>query len=294
LRSNVEKSLGGISDALSAGNVQLAMKILWLSLKVEWTKGVNFLSEKWEGFNGWLLKQVIDAGFGIREIWTNLTFFMSEAWDGFITKFKHGWNDAQSWLAKRIIDVLEIVGGLTEREANDARKELGKGAQADRVIANLPPAGAAVPAGFKPVDARQDAIDKIHADRDALKAAVDAVNAAGKAADAAKLNTMIADLDAAIEEAKKNRKQGDAGEGATKNGFDADVATASKHGPIAGVDVKSTEGFKAILGAINEGQNNPQEDLANTQRAALALQKRQQKDAHDTLLALRKLNTVGF
>jgi len=42
----------GIGDALATGDIALAGKILWLTLKMEWQRGVNFLESKWLDFKG--------------------------------------------------------------------------------------------------------------------------------------------------------------------------------------------------------------------------------------------------
>jgi len=51
LRETAAKAFKGIGDALAAGDLALAGKILWLSLKVEWTKDVNALREIWTKFS---------------------------------------------------------------------------------------------------------------------------------------------------------------------------------------------------------------------------------------------------
>lgn len=49
LRDWVGKVVGGISDALAAGDIALAAQILWLSLKVIWQQGVAALNKVWLG-----------------------------------------------------------------------------------------------------------------------------------------------------------------------------------------------------------------------------------------------------
>jgi hypothetical protein len=43
-------TIKGIGDALAAGDIALAGKILWLGLKLEWEKGIGFLKTKWADF----------------------------------------------------------------------------------------------------------------------------------------------------------------------------------------------------------------------------------------------------
>ncbi|MFQ3651723.1 MAG: hypothetical protein SNJ75_15470 [Gemmataceae bacterium] len=45
----------GISDALAAGDIGLAARILWLTLKMEFQKGVLWLEEKWIDFKNFFI-----------------------------------------------------------------------------------------------------------------------------------------------------------------------------------------------------------------------------------------------
>jgi hypothetical protein len=48
LQAKVETVFGAIGDALAAGDIALAAKVLWLALRVEWEKGLNYLNMLWE------------------------------------------------------------------------------------------------------------------------------------------------------------------------------------------------------------------------------------------------------
>ena len=50
LGSDIMATFSAIGDALSAGDIALAAKVLWAMLKMEWQKGVNWLTETWIGF----------------------------------------------------------------------------------------------------------------------------------------------------------------------------------------------------------------------------------------------------
>ena len=47
LKADGEAALQGIKDALAAGDIGLAARILWLTLKMEWQKGIRPLAEAW-------------------------------------------------------------------------------------------------------------------------------------------------------------------------------------------------------------------------------------------------------
>lgn len=60
-------AFGGIADALKGGNIALAAKILWLSLRVEWQKGIVYLNDLTFGFIGSFRKAFDDVQFAIAE-----------------------------------------------------------------------------------------------------------------------------------------------------------------------------------------------------------------------------------
>jgi hypothetical protein len=109
LKEDALAAWGGIADALAAGDIGLAAKILWLTLKMEWIKGANAISEVWNGALLWLKQRATEAFYGlvmIAEIvwhglevaWIETTSFMSQAWIAFCTGIQMAW----SWVAKSI------------------------------------------------------------------------------------------------------------------------------------------------------------------------------------------------
>jgi hypothetical protein len=55
LSSVAMKTLGGIRDALVAGDLQAATRVLWAGLRVLWVRGVSQLTAAWSGFRGSVL-----------------------------------------------------------------------------------------------------------------------------------------------------------------------------------------------------------------------------------------------
>jgi len=60
LKDSALKSFQGMSDALAAGDIGLAANVLWLTLKMEWIKGVAELKNIWTGFKTWFQQTLID------------------------------------------------------------------------------------------------------------------------------------------------------------------------------------------------------------------------------------------
>ena len=61
----------GISNALAAGDIVLAARVLWAMLKMEWQKGVNFLSETWATFKETMMAVATEAVYGVATALTN-------------------------------------------------------------------------------------------------------------------------------------------------------------------------------------------------------------------------------
>lgn len=113
LRDEAVASYQGIADALAAGDIALAAKILWLTLKMEWTKGINFLEKAWLNFRNFFIRIGYDAWHGLLAVveivwhaleigWIETTAFLSRTWaqfTGWVTKAWHwcGKQLAKAW-----------------------------------------------------------------------------------------------------------------------------------------------------------------------------------------------------
>lgn len=107
------QSFQGIKDALAAGDVALAARILWLSLQVAWKKGIAILTKYWTDFTSSIDRVFTDAFYGLvligtdvfydlQETWALTTKFFGDTLDDFIGFFYKVWNEAVGWLAKKI------------------------------------------------------------------------------------------------------------------------------------------------------------------------------------------------
>ena len=114
----------GIGDALATGDLKLAAEVLWLTLKMEWQKGVNWINQLWitskEQFVGvWndamfgLAMMFTDAWAAIESSWTETVAFMQQGWltfTGFLSKnlnwavgeMEKLWTRFRAWLGEDI------------------------------------------------------------------------------------------------------------------------------------------------------------------------------------------------
>lgn len=111
LRDDAIASYQGIADALAAGDISLAAKVLWLTLKMEWTRGINFLEKVWLGFRNFFIKIGYDAWHGllaaVETVWHSLevgwietTSFLSKTWTQFTGWVQKAWHWTGKQLAK--------------------------------------------------------------------------------------------------------------------------------------------------------------------------------------------------
>ncbi|MCC6320437.1 MAG: phage tail tape measure protein, partial [Phycisphaerales bacterium] len=116
LRDWVAKVVGGISDALAAGDIALAAEILWLSLKVVWQQGVAALNKVWLEAKEFFVSTAYGMWYGalaaaeivfhaLEVAWIETTAFLSKTWTNFTTGFQQIWESATSWVAKRMLEI---------------------------------------------------------------------------------------------------------------------------------------------------------------------------------------------
>ncbi|MGD9856509.1 MAG: hypothetical protein AB7U20_16300, partial [Planctomycetaceae bacterium] len=118
----------GIGDALAAGDLALAAKILWLALRLEWLQGVAFLQEHWiavkvfflsiasETFYG-AVGLLVDAWSGLQVAWVETTAFLADAWTMFTSSLTKGWSSAQNFISKGVLRLMKLFDSELDVEA---------------------------------------------------------------------------------------------------------------------------------------------------------------------------------
>jgi len=119
LKEDAQTAFGGITDALAAGDIGLAAKILWLSLKLAWFQGIGWLKKLWHGFKRWFLVTGHEAfsgllvigeyiWHGLKVAWIELTSFLSQTWTRFTTAIHKAWN----WVGNKLTKAWNKIKGL--------------------------------------------------------------------------------------------------------------------------------------------------------------------------------------
>ncbi|MGV6815313.1 MAG: hypothetical protein ACWA5W_09960, partial [Phycisphaerales bacterium] len=116
LKETVTKVVGGMADALAAGDVALAAQILWLSIKLAWEQGIAAINRAWLEAKRFFVSTAQQMWFGalaaaqigfhaIEVAWIETTSFLSKTWTNFIGGFKKIWQTATSFVAKRMLEI---------------------------------------------------------------------------------------------------------------------------------------------------------------------------------------------
>jgi hypothetical protein len=125
LKEDALAAFGGISDALAAGDIGLAAKILWLTLKMEWQKGVNWISGIWNEALLWLRQRATEAFYGLvmgletiwhglEVAWIETTAFLSGVWTNFCAGIQQAW----MWVSKSLEQTWNKLKGVFDSSFN--------------------------------------------------------------------------------------------------------------------------------------------------------------------------------
>jgi len=140
LKATAQAAWTGIRDALAAGDFKLAAKILWLTLKMEFRKGVAWLTELWVEFKESILatitelqygiaRKLVGAWAGLRSAWVETVSAMSKAWSRFTSSLVTGWKTAQNWISKKFVSLMALLDDSVDAQAtqeildNDFQRE---------------------------------------------------------------------------------------------------------------------------------------------------------------------------
>ncbi len=111
LQSTATRAFGAIGEALAAGDLGLAARILWLTLKMEWQQGIHALNqmtgEATQFFKTAWTEAVYDtaghltnAGALMESGWRQTVDYLADAWNLFTTGLLKTWNTAVGFIRK--------------------------------------------------------------------------------------------------------------------------------------------------------------------------------------------------
>ncbi len=129
----VGRVVGGITDALGAGDLTLAARVLWLGLRLVWEQGVAALNRAWLEAKRFFIGTAQSMWFGalalsqqgfhaIEVAWIETTAFLSTTWTDFTSDLQQAWGLIQTWLTQRWLDLMKLFGQLTDEQAQLAKQ----------------------------------------------------------------------------------------------------------------------------------------------------------------------------
>ena len=258
LKSDAITAFGGMADAMAAGDLMLAGKILWAALKIEWLKGTNYLKGVWSDW-GLAFVQVwadaktavaglmIDLVDGARAIWADLTASMSGSWGDLIKTLLPTLNPVAQALQALGFD----VGGLVDQGLNAVGLQTGQADQARQT--------ALAQIGTENMAAHRALTDQATADTEARREGA-ANSMAGAAADLAAAQEELAKLTG---EAGKKRESMIAGAAASKPGsptFTPEGLDQALAASPTKVDTRGTFSG-ALVGLLGAGDSTASDQL---------------------------------
>ncbi len=271
LATTVQDTVGGITDALAAGDIGLAAQILWAGLKLAFAQGTNEVQQGWIKFKALFVQTAAAAFYGAQEIWANvkanlLTAFenttaaLGSLWDGFIGVFTSAWNTAINAIAK---GMNWLRGQFDETFDADAANQM-----ADNMLAQEKAAreAAELAKAKQRESERQTALKDIEAERkrvtDELNKREMALNAAADQNakdDIAALNQQKSDLDKQLADlrnrakSKREEKDSEGPSSLAKPGIDLEDVLKNR-AAVEPVNVKAAGTFNAaavgLLGGV--------------------------------------------
>jgi hypothetical protein len=274
LRDWVTKVVGGISDALAAGDIALAAEILWLSLKVVWQQGVAALNKVWLEAKEFFVSTAYGMWYGalaaaeivfhaLEIAWIETTSFLSKTWTNFTTGFQQVWESASSWVAKRMLEIQGLFdSGL---DVNAAKRAVDD--QLETRLAELESAAqrqVTEREGQRAAEREQAAalheatLAGIGRDFEEAQAALKANTEAGLAESQAALDAAKQKLAYAIEQARQKREAADADRGPGRTPRDLMAEFEDRLAGLGevigkGISVRGTFNARAAQGLESDG-----------------------------------------
>lgn len=121
-------TIGGIVDALSAGEVGLAAEIMWAGIRAAWNAGIQPLRELWQTFWSGVQRVGEQGNFAVVQGWEIFTHALGDAlinavaglkdiWSNFWAWLKNGWEDVKAVVDKAAIDGMSTMTPAQKAEA---------------------------------------------------------------------------------------------------------------------------------------------------------------------------------
>ena len=109
LVDDCKAAFGAIGNALAKGDLASAAKVLWLTVKLEWVKGISALQTMWADFKMGLKAAFEIAVASVTQIWLDCWYGLRKGWSEFMNWHQRTVETWAGWLAKRMIEVQGLM-----------------------------------------------------------------------------------------------------------------------------------------------------------------------------------------
>jgi hypothetical protein len=117
LKDTVGETFQGISDAMAAGDMALAAKVLWAGMKLSWLEGTNGLRSIWSSFNADFVTSMTNSFFDIEAGWVGMAAGMLSTWEVFKNDARTVWDKLQALIYTGSLELTpEQVEGQKKRD----------------------------------------------------------------------------------------------------------------------------------------------------------------------------------
>ena len=129
------ETIGAIGDALAAGEIGTAARVLWSFLKAEFLAGIGVLRGYWLDFKGFFLEQWNNAVYGLlkliapvwndlESLWNDIVSNLLKGWNVFVTALRVSWNSVNGWVEEQFTRFFLWLDGTTGEAADATIKEI--------------------------------------------------------------------------------------------------------------------------------------------------------------------------
>ena len=269
LAAETKTTFGAMANALKAGDIAAAVKVLWAYIKMEFLAGKNWLLNLWDTVWGGFRKSINTGGAlivgGAVVVWNGIAdgldtavAFMLTAWDGFVAALANGWENVKAAAKKAwnyVKSTWDSSFDLTIANAKvDADTKAAKDANDQKAGAGYDENQAVLE---ERTNTRHDGLDKMLTDTVAYNDNIDEENAKKAADRVADLEKARAEWLAAVKAANEAKPTDLVGKPGNGNQFAGlDIPEAMKR-----ADVRGTFSAMAVL-SLQTGNMPVQERIA--------------------------------
>jgi len=118
MKADFGEAWGGIVNAVLAGDLALALKIVWQLIKLEFTRGVNFIKEIWVAWKDGFKSIAIEAIFGTAAIFVKGWYSVQEGITRVTSFFKDAWWRVFGWFQEMYHKIVGSLGKAALWAAN--------------------------------------------------------------------------------------------------------------------------------------------------------------------------------